>query len=168
MGFFSKMFGHDEEKSKPLARDLFNIQVGDIVEYDLADYQVVGKLTFYNGGYEWYEYQLQGDNGSRWLNVEMDDELILSLYDKIHKKITEPIPDGIEHDGVHYKLSEQGTARVRGEGRSQNNSGRDVRYFDFSDEADERFLSVEIWGGEAEVSIGKPVEDFEIKIIAGS
>lgn len=168
MGLFSKMFGKDEERTKPLTRDLFHVEVGDIVEYDLADYQVVGKLTFYDGGYEWYEYQLQGDNGSRWLSVEMDDELVMAIYDKISKKVTEPIPNQIEHEGVQYRLSEQGTARVRGEGRSRNNSGRDVRYFDFSDEGDEQFLSVEIWGGDIEVSVGKPVEDYEIKIIAGS
>ncbi|HET7626805.1 MAG TPA: DUF4178 domain-containing protein [Bacillales bacterium] len=168
MGLFSKMFGKKEERQGPIKRDLFHIQVGDIVEYDLADYQVVGKLTYHDGGYEWLEYQLQGDRGSRWLSVEMDDELELAVYERIKHKISEPIPDCLVIDGVSYQRSEYGTARVRGEGRGKNVSGEEVRYFDYSDEDEERLLSVEIWGGEVEVSRGKPIEDFEIKIIAGS
>lgn len=167
MGLFSKMFGKGD-KPKVLQRDLFNIQVGDIVEYDLADYQVVGKMTFYDGGYEWLEYQLAGDSGSCWLSVEMDDELELAIYEKIPLKVSEPIPKAIEWGGVQYKLSEQGIARVRGDGRSQYGTGMDVRYFDFSDDNEEMLLSVEIWGGDIEASTGKPIEDYEIKIIAGS
>jgi hypothetical protein len=168
VGLFSKIFGKDEEKPEVEQRDFFNIKVGDIIEYDLRDYQVVGKLTLYDSGYEWYEYQLEGDERSLWLSAEMDDELELAIYEKINKKVSEPIPKTIEVDGVHYELEEQGTARVRGEGRSKNNSGVDVRYFDYSDEDEKNLLSVEIWGGDIEVSRGKPVEDFEIKIIAGS
>ncbi|HET7658009.1 MAG TPA: DUF4178 domain-containing protein [Bacillales bacterium] len=168
MGLFSKMFGKEDDKPKVLQRDLFNIQVGDIVEFDLADYQVVGKMTFYDGGYEWYEYQLAGDHGSRWLSSEMDDELELAIYEKIPLKVSEPIPKTIEWEGVRYELSEKGTARVQGEGRSQNGSGTDVHYFDYSDETEEKLLSVEIWGGDIEVSVGRPIEDYEIKIIAGS
>lgn len=168
MGLFSKIFGKDDDKRDFVKRDLFHIQVGDIVEYDLADYQVVGKLTFHDGGYEWYEYQLVGDSGSRWLNAEMDDDLELSIYEKINKKMSQPIPKSIELDGVQYELSEQGRARVRGEGRSQQSSGQDVDYYDYSDGSGERLLSVEVWNGEIEVSQGKPIEDYEIKIIAGS
>ncbi|HEU5138977.1 MAG TPA: DUF4178 domain-containing protein [Bacillales bacterium] len=168
MGLFSKMFGKDEKKPKVEQRGLFNIKVGDIIEYDLADYQVVGKLTLNDGGYEWYEYQLLGDSGSRWLSAEMDDEVELAVYERINKKLTEPIPNQIEFDGVKYELSEQGAAHVRGEGRASNISGFEVRYFDYSDDTEEQLLSVEIWGGDIEVSKGKPIEDFEIKIIAGS
>lgn len=167
MGLFSKMFGKDD-KPKVLQRNLFNIQVGDIVEYDLADYQVVGKMTLYDGGYEWNEYQLVGDSGSRWLSAEMDDELELAIYNKIPLKLTEPIPKQIDWENVTYQLSEQGSARVQGEGRSRNSSGMDVRYFDYADKNEEKLLSVEIWGGDIEVSIGAPIEDYEIKIIAGS
>lgn len=168
VGIFSKLFKKPEEKKPVEERNFFNLKIGDILTYDLEDYQVAGKLTFNDGGYQWYEYHLQGDNKMRWLSVEMDDELELSVYKKVSKKLSEPIPDKLEIDGITYELDEKGTARVQGEGRGKNVSGQEVRYFDFCDESEEQLVSVEIWGGDIEVSKGEAVDDFEITILAGS
>jgi hypothetical protein len=168
MGFFSKIFKKEKQKEPVKKRTFFNLQLNDIVTYDLEDYQVAGKLTLNDGGYKWYEYQLQGDGKMRWLSVEMDDELELAVYEKVNKKLTEPIPEDIEFDGVTYKLDEQGTARVQGEGRGENVNGQDVRYYDFSDDSEEKYLAVEIWGGDIEVSCGKAINDYELNILAST
>ncbi|MFC7393657.1 DUF4178 domain-containing protein [Scopulibacillus cellulosilyticus] len=167
MGFFSRLFKSDETP-KVEKRTLMNLKVGDMVSYELADYQVVGKLTFNDHGYRWYEYQLEGRSGTIWVNVELDDELEVSVYKKVKKKLSEPIPDKIEMDGIIYYLDEKGTANVSGQGRSVNVSGMQVHYYDFCDENEEKYLSVEIWGGDIEVSTGACANDYDFEIIAGS
>jgi hypothetical protein len=168
MGIFSRLFGQKETKSAVVERNFFNIQINDIVAYDLEDYLVVGKLSYNSNGFKWYAYQLQGDQKNIWLSVEMDDELELGIYESIKLKLTEPIPKQLEVEGTTYYMDEQGTARVHGEGRGQNVNGQEMRYVSFCDEEEEQFLSVEIWGSEIEVSKGYEIDDFEIKIIAGS
>jgi hypothetical protein len=168
MGIFSRLFKRKETKPIVEERNFFNIKINDIITYDLEDYQVVGKLDYNNHGYKWYAYQLQGDHKTIWLSVEMDDELELGIYEATKLKLTEPIPKELEVEGVTYYLDEQGTARVQGEGRGQNVNGQEVRYYDFCDEEEEQFLSVEIWGSEIEVSKGYEIDGYEIKIIAGS
>ncbi|WP_342670319.1 DUF4178 domain-containing protein [Bacillus solimangrovi] len=149
-------------------RTVFNMKVGDIVTYDLMDYQVVGKLSYNDHGFQWHAYQLEGTDESIWLSVEMDDELELGIYRTANLNLTEPIPDKIEYNERTYHLDEKGIANVRGEGRGKNVSGMNVRYFDLADNQDENFLSIEIWGSEIEVSEGFEIDSFEIKILAGS
>jgi len=168
MGLFSRLFKKERQMTEVKERDPLTIQVGDIVTYNLEDYQVVGKLIYYDSGYRWYAYQLENNGKSLWLSAEMDDELELGIYEKINIPLHEPIPEKMEHEGVTYYRDESGTAQVQGEGRGKNISGRSCRYFDFCDEEEERFLSVEIWGTEIEVSKGIAIEDYEINILAGS
>lgn len=169
MSFFSKLFG-SKEKDQPKIeeRTVFNIQVGDIITYDLEDYQVVGTLTYNNQGYKWYAYQLQGDTSSLWLSAEMDDELELGIYKTVKEKLNKPIPQSVTVEGTKFHLDESGKALVSGTGRGSNLNGQQVEYYDFSDEKEEEFLSVEVWGNEIEVSKGFEIEEFEIKILAGS
>lgn len=98
----------------------------------------------------------------------MDDELELGIYKSTSEKLSEPIPNKLTISGVNYFLDEKGTARVRGEGRGENVNGQEVKYFDFTNDTDDQFLSVEVWGSEVEVSVGYEIEKYEIKIIAAS
>lgn len=168
MGFLDKLFKKKQAPSEIKERSVMNIQVDDIVSYDLVDYQVVGKLTYNDHGYTWTAYQLIDQQQTIWLSVEMDDELELGIYERAKIKLDEPLPDKIEYEGKTYFIDEKGQAFVKGEGRGQNVNGAEVRYFDYCDEEEEEFLSVEIWGSEIEVSKGYEIDDFEIKIIAGS
>ncbi|KIL46414.1 DUF4178 domain-containing protein [Jeotgalibacillus campisalis] len=169
MSFFSRLFG-SKEKERPAVeeRTVMNLKVKDIVTYDLEDYEVVGKLSYNDHGFKWYAYQLQGVSKVIWLSVEMDDELELGIYEKATLKLQEPLPKKIEHEGVLYYQDEHGTATVRGEGRSQNVDGAQCRYFSYYDDDDEKALSIEIWGNDVEASTGYEIEEYELKIIAGS
>jgi len=169
MGFLSKLFGSKEPQRPAVKeRNVMNLKMGDFITYDLEDFEVVGKLSYNDHGFKWYAYQLQGNNKVIWLSVEMDDELELGIYVKNTLKLQEPIPKKIELDGVTYIQDEYGTALVTGEGRSQNVDGVQCRYFSYYDEQDEKALSLEIWGNEIEASTGYDIEEYEIKIIAGS
>ncbi len=167
VGFLSKFFGKKDENVIQ-ERTVFNIQVGDIITYDLEDYQVVGTLVYHDGGYKWQAYQLQSGSSSIWLNVEMDDELELGIYETIKEKVAKPIPEELTIDRIVYYREENGRARVSGSGRGSNLDGQEVEYYDFSNEDDSSFLSIEIWGTEVEVSKGYEIEEYEIKILAGS
>jgi hypothetical protein len=166
VSLFRKLFPKKAEKLEVEERNVFNLQINDFVTYDLEDYQVVGKLTYSDNGFTWHAYQLQSTNTVIWLSVEMDDELLLGIYEKCKLKLNEPIPNEIDLDGTTYFLDEKGTAKVIGVGRGQNVNGATCRYFDFCDEEEERYLSVEIWNSEVEVSKGYEIEEYELKFIA--
>lgn len=168
MGLFSKFFSKEKKTKEVRARDPFSIQVGDIIEYDLEDYETIGKIIYRQGKYEWLSYQLVGPTKTIWLAAEMDDEIELGIYEKIKLPQAKNLPSELTYEGIHYYLEEQGAARVVGEGRSQSLTGQEIRYAEYANEEDSSFISVEFWESEEEVSIGFPIKPFEIKIIAGS
>jgi hypothetical protein len=169
MGIFSRLFNKKEKEIEKVEdRNFFNIQINDIVTYEFEDYQVCGKLIYQDSGYKWYAYQLLGTTETIWLNAEMDDELELGIYKSSKEKLSEPIPDKVTIGNTTYTLDEKGIASVSGEGRGKNVDGQNVKYFDYENDAEDRFLSVEIWGSEVEVSEGHEIESYDIKIIAAS
>ena len=169
MGLLSKIFTKNKNtKPAPKERTVLSIEVGDIINYDLVDYEVVGKITYRDGNYEWYGYQLLEGHDTIWLAAEMDDELELGIYKKVQLAVSKPYPKQLNYEGKTYYLEESGTARVIGEGRSKNIHDSLVDYADYSDDDEESYLSIEGWGTEIEASVGYPIENYEIKIMAGS
>jgi len=168
MGIFSKLFPKKNTNSEVKERDPLSIEIGDIIEYDLGDYEVVGKITYRQGNYEWISYQLLQGRDTIWLAVEMDDSLELGIYKTITLPVQKPFPKQLNYEGKTYYLDEYGEARVVGEGRSENINGRVMEYAEYYDEKEEQFISLEDWGSEIEASIGYEIEDYEVKIIAGS
>ncbi|MDC3412652.1 DUF4178 domain-containing protein [Aquibacillus sp. 3ASR75-11] len=168
MGIFDKLFNKKQSQAPVKERTPLTIEVGDIVTYDLVEYEVVGKITYRSHGYEWFGYQLLEGHDTIWLSAEMDDELELGMYEKINLSVTSPFPKQLTYQDKTYDLDEQGEASVVGEGRSRNINGQTIQYAEYGDNEEEHFLSVESWGNEIEVSYGYPIEAYEIKIIAGS
>ncbi|WP_299093252.1 DUF4178 domain-containing protein [uncultured Metabacillus sp.] len=169
MSFLKRLFGQKSNTAKPVEeRNMFNLQVNDIITYDLEDYKLVGKISYDDHGFKWHAYQLEGVSKTIWLSVEMDDELYLGIYEKVKMKLQEPIPNMIKFDGTTYHLDESGSARVTSIGRNQNVNGMICEYYDYCDDEEEKFLSVEKWGSEIEASAGYAIEEYEIKIIASN
>lgn len=168
MRLLSRIFGKKDETPSVVERTALNIEVGDIVTYDLADYEVVGKITYRQDYYEWFSYQLLDGKKSIWLSAEMDDELELGIYETIPLHVSSPYPKTISYQGKSYTIAEEGEARIVGEGRSRNVNDRITYYAEYESEDEESYLSLEDWGSEIEVSLGYPIEPFEIKIMAGS
>ncbi|MFD2044692.1 DUF4178 domain-containing protein [Ornithinibacillus salinisoli] len=169
MGLFSKLFSKNKQsETAPKERTVLSIKVGDIVTYDLVDYEVVGKITYRDGNYEWYGYQLLEGNDIIWLSAEMDDELELGIYKKIQLPVSKPYPKELMYENKTYYLEESGSARVTGEGRSSNLSGTVTEYAEYTNEDETNYISLESWGTEVEASYGYPIDPYEIKIMAGS
>ena len=73
MGLFSRLFSTKKvDKAEPKERNALNIQIGDIITYDLKDYEVVGKLTYRDGGYEWLSYQLLEEGGHQTIQMHQN------------------------------------------------------------------------------------------------
>lgn len=168
MGLFSKLFSGKSNKPAPKERTVLSIEIGDIITHDLRDYEVVGKITYRDGNYEWYGYQLLEGRDTIWLSAEMDDELELGIYKKVQLAVSKAYPKEISYENKTYYLQESGTAKVIGEGRSANLHGTETNYADYADRDEASFISLESWGSEIEASHGYPIEEYEIKIMAGS
>lgn len=169
MGLFSKLFSKKENQSSTVKeRTPLTIEIGDIITYDLVDYEVVGKITYRDQSYEWLSYQLLEGRNILWLSAEMDDELELGIYKTVNLPVQQPFPKQLTYQDKTYHLDEEGEARVVGEGRSANIKGSMTHYAEYCDDEEENFISLESWGTEIEASHGYPVEDYELKIIAGS
>lgn len=162
MGFFDKLFGKREETPQIIRRTPFNLQVQDVINYDLEDYVVVGKMVYDDNSYEWYDYQL--DNGTKriWFGSENDDEVMLAMYELTDMRLTS-VPNELTYNGQTFYLDEHGKARIKlADGQVGARTGQIVEYWDFeSDNGD--YLSVEKWGNEIEVSYGWEVGEHELK-----
>ncbi|AZR74562.1 hypothetical protein BBF96_14900 [Anoxybacter fermentans] len=167
MSFFKRLFGGGKKKSKIQKRNPFNLQVGDVVSYDLEDYIVIGKLVYNDSSYEWYAYQLDSGSKRIWLASEDDDEIILGIYESTDLRLTN-VPNEIEYKGQIFYLEEHGKATITtADGRVGAKTGQVMEYWDFeSDNGD--FLSVEKWGNEIEVSYGYPIDEHELEFLPGS
>ncbi len=168
LGFFAKLFSKKDQPKKVKQRDVLSIEVGDILEYDLADYEVVGKITYREGKYVWYSYQLLGESKTIWLSAEMDDALELGIYEKIQLPDANDFPSKLSFQQTAYHLDEDGHAEVTGEGRSSSLTGQRIHYAEYCNEEETSYISVEEWGSDVEASIGYPIQPYEIKIIAGT
>lgn len=163
MSFLSKVFSKGK-KEKIKERTPFNLQINDIVDYDLVEYQVIGKIKYIEEGYIWYDYHLFDGKGHLWLYAEDDDELRLGLFHRLsadhelYGKLQKETPSVIEYDGRKYSLIEKGNAHIEVEGKVGARDGQMLRYWDYETRNGDQ-ISVEKWGNELEISVGEEVKE---------
>ncbi|MEM1349973.1 MAG: DUF4178 domain-containing protein, partial [Myxococcota bacterium] len=80
--------------------------------------------------------------------------------------LTEPIPEFVEYLGQRFRMTERGSARVNQQGHTGRKSGLNMQYFEYEGSGDE-MLSVEKWGGDIEVSLGREIRPVELEIYPG-
>ncbi|TDX51539.1 DUF4178 domain-containing protein [Orenia marismortui] len=163
MGFFDFFKSKEEKEDKIVARTPLNLQIGDIVEYDLMEYKVIGKIDYEEGGYKWYDYHISDGKNNLWLSAEEDDELEVGLFkkldsgDELYSKLQEKIPNKITFNNQAYSLIEEGNANIMVEGQVGAKTGQRIRYWDYEASNGEQ-VSVEKWVNELEISIGQEVK----------
>lgn len=151
-----------------IPRNLFNLQIGDIVQYFDTDWFVEGLSIYDEEGYTWQEYLLQDGGRIAWLSVEEDDRLIVSLLEPTKElEITAAPAKTLIFAGETYRQSGSGrarmTRRLRASGQAQVLS---CRYFDY-EAPGQKVLSIENWNGEWEVMAGLSVSPRELRILPG-
>lgn len=170
MAFWNKLRNRREKKEKPVAkRTLQNLQVGDIVSYNLEDYLVVGYLVYDDAGWTWKDYHLKAGAKHLWLSVEQDDELEVGVFEMIPLPMNSKPGSKLVYNEQTYYLDEASDARIVAvEGEVGATVGRWVNYWDFWDAEEETCISIEEWDGDFEVSWGRTIKPYELELLAGS
>ncbi|MGK7945921.1 MAG: DUF4178 domain-containing protein, partial [Microcystaceae cyanobacterium] len=148
-------------------RHLFNLQLGDIVEYEGRDWVIEGRLTYTEDGATWLEYMLQDSSDIRWLSVEEDDTIEVSFLEPNHTlNVADSPPKQLNFEGETYNLVGSGLADMTKEGTIMRRDTERCQYFDYQG-SEGKVLSLEFWGGEIEVSIGEIINPGSLRLLPG-
>lgn len=167
----SQLINQERQNLPSKARNIFDLQIGDIVQHDHTDWVVEGKLTYTVSAYYWFEYLLQDGDRIAWLAVEEDDRVEVSLLEPNNtldiKKIdiNHPPPEIKLADEI-YKYKDSGVARMMRTGLTMHRTAETCEYFDYQTQ-DNRVLSVEVWDGEIEVSVGSKINPRSLILLPG-
>lgn len=148
-------------------RALTDLRLNDIVVYYDGDYSVEGRITYSQGGWHWFSFLLEDGDKKLWLSVENDEGLELSMWKDITGlMLPSPPPSVVEYEGEIYEIDERGKAVAKSMGRTGRAVESPVEYYDYESESG-KYLSVEDWGGEVEISVGMPVREDELTVFPG-
>ncbi|NJL63977.1 MAG: DUF4178 domain-containing protein [Methylacidiphilales bacterium] len=155
------------KKRNPSECSIFNLEIGDIIQHLGIDWVVEGKLTYKVGAYSWFEYLLQDDEKIAWLSVEEDDIVEVALLEPTNQlDISNIPPQELNLAGEVYKLEDSGTARMTRTGLTMRRTAEKCEYFDYEGSG-KKVLSIEIWDGDIEVSIGEKISPRSLTILPG-
>lgn len=153
-------------------RRILNLRPQDVVEYVGDSYLVEAVLLYDEEGTVWKTYLLGGapDGTDRWLSVEDDDRIEVSLYEILPAgsvEVPKEAPRNLQVGEVSFTLEETGEARVRKQDELGTRDQGACRYADYRGPEDAR-LAVEWWGETAEVALGRPIPRESLMILPGS
>lgn len=132
------------------------IKVGDVVAWSGRDFIVRGTLELEEGGFRWHEHLLDDVEIKRWLTVEDDEDLELTLFQAVPAPELLPGPPSLEYDGVTWTRTEHGQAGFTAVGTTGTGPAGRVEYYDYA--SGSRRLAFERWGsGSWEVSVGEVI-----------
>jgi hypothetical protein len=151
-----------------LNRNVFSLQIGDIVQYDLRDWVVEGKLIYTEEGFSWFEYMVQDGDDICWLAVSEDDTVEVSWLQTVTDlEISGTPPQTIAYNGVTYEQEDDCVASMKRIGTVQRKRAELCRYYDYEGPG-RLVMSIENWDGEIEVSIGRSIRPSELTLLPGS
>ncbi|OKH51494.1 hypothetical protein NIES2101_18155 [Calothrix sp. HK-06] len=146
---------------------IFDLKIGDIVQHMGIDWVIEGKLTYQEGAYYWYEYLLQDKDKIVWLSVEEDDRVEVALLEPTNQlDVSKDPPPELTFAGEIYTRVDYGKARMTRTGLTMKRKAEKCGYFDY-ESADGKILSIEIWDGDIEVSVGEKISPRSLTILPG-
>ncbi|PHQ59645.1 MAG: hypothetical protein COC08_08535 [Maribacter sp.] len=172
----------DRFKKKESAYDVTDIRVVDldknfIFDYDLSTW-IVKAVYEYDWGDDCFtkEFKIENENETLFLNIDNDDELVISLTKKERiVNIDENLPDyivankkppsKIEFEGKTFLLEEESPGYFN-DWEGDKDNWIEFISWDYIDKSGEFVLSLEQWGERKfEASSGKIIKEFEISNI---
>ncbi|MGM0574262.1 MAG: DUF4178 domain-containing protein [Myxococcota bacterium] len=165
----------EEQKRQALVEDqrrILDLQPKDAVEHMGDTYLVDAVLLYDEEGTVWKTYLLGGaaDGKDRWLSVEDDDRLEVSLYEVLPAgvvEVPEETPRALTVGEVTFRLEETGAARVRKRDAMGTREQGQCRYADYTG-PERALLAVEWWGETPEVALGRRIHKDDLMILPGS
>lgn len=162
------LFGLGKRKEDQIEeRTPFTLHPGDMVDYEGTNYFVTAKYVLNEEGWEWFEYRLDDGEGSEWWLTAEDDDGVAktSLYEALKGSFDiHPGDKNITFRGIQYTLDEQGTASATKQTKQGEQAGLQCSYWDYISEDETRLLALEKWNDTLEVSLGKPVNEFDYEL----
>ncbi len=169
-----------KKKEEP-AYDSSDIRVTDlglgfVFEYDLSSW-VIEEEYEYDWGDEFFskEYKISNGTDVKYLTVEDDDELYLSISTKIRiRSIGEDLPDQIQenetapkkltYDGNTYFLEEENPGYFRNL-TAEEEAWTEFIAWEYEDD-NNNIITIEQWGENSfEASVGKNIREIDISNI---
>ena len=148
-----------------------NLGPGGVATIRGTDYVVEAKHRYQDpDGYKWFELKLvDGENNVQWLEWEVDDELELSLWEKLDferlglsaaelKRFDDDEAGEFTYEGVTYHYEESDEARFFEDCVGEP---KPLYYWDFEERGGDRLASVERWGRRFEAAVGRQLRPFD-------
>lgn len=159
---------NNNDGSQVVQRTLTNLQIGDIISYDLEDYKVEGVTTYRSGGQVKYGYLLSGPRNG-YLMIEQRESIRAYLYETLDARLENPeeINHEMIYDDVSYFEQARGEFSVNVHGRSAFNS-YDILYWWLHVSDDGGAMLFEWQSGEIIIRVGNKVKPSEVMILPGS
>ncbi len=162
----------DEQLLLEDSQRILDLQIGDAIEYFGSTWLVDSTLLYDEEGTVWKTYLLGGadDGKDRWLSVEDDDRLEVSLFEVLPPgtiPIADPAPPSLTVGELTFHLADKGSARVRKRDDKGTRDRGQCRYADYEG-PDGAHLSVEWWGEAPETALGQRLDPDSLMILPGS
>ena len=170
-------FANNKGELPSLPRNIFNLAIGDIVQYEGVDWFVEGKLIYNIGAYHWFEYMLQKSDFAEgevlsdhicWLSVEEDELVEVSILKNVDvpEINSDPPPEKLTYLNADYHLADSGTATMMRLGNTLNRQAQTCNYYDYKS-SDNLRLSVEVWDRDIEVTVGQKINPRILTFLPG-
>jgi hypothetical protein len=145
-----------------------SLDVGWVAQYNNSDYVVRERVNYTENGFGWIEVLLDDTKQSFWLEIEQDDELLLTRWDNVDVDDPALIESGsITVGGTKYDLDETGQPHFTASGTTGLPLSGSVRYRTFTRGL--QSVSCDEWiPGTWEAAISTPLRPFEVRVIGPS
>lgn len=167
----------EEPLYDPLNIKVTDIQKGFLVEFDFKPW-IVTAVYEYDFGDNFFtkEFKLECENETMFLHVEKDDDLYLTLTQKVKvRAINEDIPEIIKeteappkkliYNGVTY-FRENETPGYFHDTDDDNDTWVEFIGWDYYDESEKLYFCIEQWGDdEFEAAVGKVIQEHQLSNI---
>jgi hypothetical protein len=163
---------HDPFKQDHIGGDPRELKLGDLVVWPGTSdsHAVRGTMKLTEDGYSWWEHFIDPVRGAkRYLSVDPSDgDLEVVVWTEVDDFDIKPGQRQVAHDGVAYKLKEQGTASYTGTGTLNVPSRGQVQYMDYRGQHGRRLSFERFNNGKWELSIGEVIADSQLTIYPSS
>lgn len=165
-----------EEEEIKIDRDVHDLEVGYILDYNLESWEVLASYTYRYKGHIAKEYKIRSSGETRFLNVSDSNSLLLSVSKEANMNTINPsLRSSVLNKNPLTRLSwEEETYTLKESSNGQFTDDRLQDWANFSsweyvNTANDKFIYVSLWeDGSAECFLGDYIKEYQISNILAS
>ncbi|MEM7456831.1 MAG: DUF4178 domain-containing protein, partial [Planctomycetota bacterium] len=163
-GLLSSAPAHPVSSFEPT---LFDIQIGDIVQYNGIDWEVDGQQIYFQKSWTWQKYLLSHEDRRMWMCVEEDDWLKVIMWTPTDQvRVSGEPPEELIYEDESYHRVYVGESSMTYLRPNKRPTADQCKYFDYQGPG-KKWLSVEDWSGCSVVLAGILIDPGEVQSVAG-